>query len=79
MAIAADHLEVVGLGLIEPPRGVHLADLAVAEHPDRLREDAADLGTEVGADLGRSGEQVVPGEDRHGVVPADVRGGDPVS
>ena len=77
--LAADHLEVVGLGLVEAPGGIDLADLSVAEHGDRLRQDAADLGAEVGADLGRAGEQVVAREDRDRVVPPDVRGGNAVA
>ena len=73
-AVLRHHLEVVGLGLVEAAGGIDLTDLSVAEHGDRLRQDPADIGAEVRADLGRAGEQVVPREDGDGVVPADVRG-----
>ena len=69
----ADDVEVVGLGLLDPSGGLDLADLAVAERRDRPGEERADVGPEVGRDLGGLGEQVVAGEDRDGVAPAGVR------
>jgi hypothetical protein len=71
--LPADDVEVVGLRLLDPPGGLDLADLAIAQRRDRPGQQRADVGPEVGRDLGGLGEQVIAGEDRDGVAPSGVR------
>ena len=77
--LAPDDLHVRLDRAVDAAGDLDLADLAVAQGGDGPRQQARHLGAELGRELGRPGEQVVAGQDRHRVVPPVVHRLDPAA
>jgi len=70
--LVGEDAEVVLDRVLAVEGAADVADLALDQPGDRVREDPGRLGAEVGGELGGAGEQVVAGEDGDLVVIAGV-------